>query len=153
MYIHIFWSVTTNDLYHPSVLPDYGGDLFKHVNAKLRQLDLRDINDDLIPPQEWYSQLRQGTFVMVRATLQAFNWDNRRVSQRIVSSVAHNPNYNKVYQLNAHTIRVLRDSDADVEERKMTVLDPDAFNNNVQLRSEAAAMVSQVQLGKRRAQD
>ncbi|KAG6372847.1 hypothetical protein JVT61DRAFT_7277 [Boletus reticuloceps] len=31
--------VTTNDVYRPTVLHDYGGDLFKHVNSKLRQLD------------------------------------------------------------------------------------------------------------------
>ncbi|KAH0840318.1 hypothetical protein J3R83DRAFT_1331 [Lanmaoa asiatica] len=65
----------------PSILPDYGGDLFKHVNAKLRQLDFRDIDDDLIHPEGWYSQLRQETLVLVRASLHAFNWDNRRVSQ------------------------------------------------------------------------
>ncbi|KAF8419142.1 hypothetical protein L210DRAFT_3655348 [Boletus edulis BED1] len=122
--------ITTNDLYNPSVLPDYGGDLFKHVHAKLRQLDFRDVNDELIPPQDWYSQLRQGTLVMVRASLHAFNWDNRRV-----------------YQLNAHTVRVLLPSLSDIEERKPTILDPDSFKKRTT--SEAAALVSQVVLGKR----
>ncbi|KAF8558949.1 hypothetical protein OG21DRAFT_1481240 [Imleria badia] len=42
--------VTTNNLYPPSVLPDYGGDLFKHVNVKLRQLDFININNNLILP-------------------------------------------------------------------------------------------------------
>ncbi|KAF8445032.1 hypothetical protein L210DRAFT_3502415 [Boletus edulis BED1] len=123
-------AVTTNDLYHPSILPDYGGDLFRHVQAKLRQLDFRDVNDELIPPQDWYSQLRQGTLVMVRASLHAFNWDNRRV-----------------YQLNAHTVRVLLPSLSDVEERKPTILDPDSSKKRTT--SEAAALVSQVVLGKR----
>ena len=85
---------------------------------------------------------------MVHATLQAFNWDNRRVCRQVVSSVTLETDYNKVYQLNAHTIRVLSNSLTDVEECKETILDPDSFNNNVRLRSEAAAMVSQVQLGK-----
>ena len=46
---------------------------------KLHQLDFRNVDDELITPDEWYSELRQGTLVMVRATLHAFNWDNRRV--------------------------------------------------------------------------
>ncbi|KAF8122151.1 hypothetical protein EV363DRAFT_1183485 [Boletus edulis] len=124
--------VTTNDVYHPSILPDYGGDLFKHMGAKLRQLDFRDVDDNLIHPEEWYSELRQGTLVMVRASLQVFNWDNRHV-----------------YQLNAHTIRVLRRSQSEPEEHKQTFLNPDSFNRNVA--SEAASLVSKVQLGKRRA--
>ncbi|KAF8130605.1 hypothetical protein EV363DRAFT_1166368 [Boletus edulis] len=124
--------VTTKDVYHPSILPDYGGDLFKHMSAKLRQFDFRDVDDYLIHPEEWYSELRQGTLVMVRATLQVFNWDNRRV-----------------YQLNMHTIRVLRRSKSEVEERKMMFLNPDSFNRKAA--SEAATLVSKVQLGKRHA--
>ncbi|KAF8430452.1 hypothetical protein L210DRAFT_3508377 [Boletus edulis BED1] len=96
--------------------PNYGEDLFRHVQAKLRQLDFRDVNDELIPPQDWYSQLRQGTLVMV-------------------------------YQLNAHTVRVLLPSLSDVEERKPTILDPDSSKKRTT--SEAAALVSQVVLGKR----
>ena len=65
-----------NDLYSPSVLPDYSRDLFRHVSAKLRQLNFRNVDDELITPDEWYSELRQGTLVMVRTTLHAFNWDN-----------------------------------------------------------------------------
>ncbi|KAF8123679.1 hypothetical protein EV363DRAFT_1179422 [Boletus edulis] len=122
--------ITTKDVYHPSILPDYGGDLFKHMSAKLRQLDFRDVDDYLLHPEEWYSELRQGTLVMVRATLQVFNWDNRRV-----------------YQLNAHTMRVLRRSESETEERKQTFLNSDSFNRNVA--SEAATLVSKVQLGKR----
>ncbi|KAG1752316.1 uncharacterized protein EDB91DRAFT_1077748 [Suillus paluster] len=62
----------------------------QHVNAKLQQLDIRNVDNDLIAPQEWYSSLKRGTLVMIRATLHAFNWKERRV-----------------YQLNAHTIRVM----------------------------------------------
>lgn len=69
--------ITTNNFYEPAVLPDYGGELFQHVNAKLRQLDIRNVENNLIPPQDWYSELRRGTLVMIRATLHTFNWKER----------------------------------------------------------------------------
>lgn len=72
--------ITTNTFYDPTVLPDYGGDLFQHINAKLRQLDIRNVENELIPPQNWYTSLKRGTLVMIRATLHAFNWKERRVS-------------------------------------------------------------------------
>lgn len=71
--------INTNNFYEPMELPDYGGDLFQHEKAKLRQLDIRNVDNDLIPPKDWYSELRRGTLVMVRATLHAFNWKERRV--------------------------------------------------------------------------
>lgn len=64
-------AITTNTFYEPTVLPDYGGDLFQHVNAKLHQLDIRNMENVLIPPQEWYSNLRHSTLVMIRVTLHA----------------------------------------------------------------------------------
>ncbi|KAG1727366.1 uncharacterized protein EDB91DRAFT_1086441 [Suillus paluster] len=50
----------------------------QHFNAKLWQLDIRNVDNDLIVPQEWYSSLKRGTLVMIRATLHAFNWKERR---------------------------------------------------------------------------
>ena len=143
--------MTTNNLYDPTVLPDYGGDLFRHVHAKLHQLDFRNIDDNLITPDDWYSELRQGTLVMVRASLHAFNWDSRRVSIATMS-FSYLRIRQKVYQLNAHTVRVLRPSDSDVEEHRQTVLDPDAAFKK-RGNSETAALVSAVQLGKRRARE
>ena len=69
-----------NDLYPPSILLDYGGDLFRHEAAKLKQLDFHDMEDELITPENWYSALRQGTLVMVHATLHTFNYETCRVS-------------------------------------------------------------------------
>ncbi|KAG2363180.1 hypothetical protein BDR07DRAFT_1484012 [Suillus spraguei] len=51
-------TITTNTFYNPTTLPDYGGDIFQHENAKLQQLDIRDEKNELIPPQDWYSSLR-----------------------------------------------------------------------------------------------
>ena len=69
-----------NNLYPPSILLDYGGDLFQHEAAKLKQLDFCDMEDELITPDNWYSVLRQGMLVMVHATLHAFNYKTHRVS-------------------------------------------------------------------------
>lgn len=71
---------TTKDLYQPTVLCDYGGDLFKHEKLKLRQLDIHNKDDMLITSDEWYSALRPGTLVMVRATMHTFNWESHQVS-------------------------------------------------------------------------
>ncbi|KAG0697777.1 hypothetical protein DFH29DRAFT_1020733 [Suillus ampliporus] len=85
----------TNNFYDPQVLPDHGGEIFQHENAMLPQ---PDVDNQLITPKHWYSKLCRGTLVMTRATLHAYNWDTR-----------------KVYQINAHTIRVLDESDLDEE--------------------------------------
>jgi hypothetical protein len=73
--------VTTSTFHELLILPDRGGELFQHSESKLRQLDIRDVDNELIAPQKWYDQLRRpgGTLVMIRATLHAFNWENRRV--------------------------------------------------------------------------
>ena len=55
--------------YDPNLLPDHQGDYFKHVHAKLVQLDIRDENDMLIPPWDMYDNLRPGTVVLIDASL------------------------------------------------------------------------------------
>jgi hypothetical protein len=45
-------AVTTNTFYEPAILPNYGGDLYQHINVKLHQLDIRDVNNELIAPQD-----------------------------------------------------------------------------------------------------
>ncbi|KAG1797593.1 hypothetical protein EV424DRAFT_1333334 [Suillus variegatus] len=122
--------ITTNDFYEPTVLPDYRGKLFQHINAKLRQLDIWNVDNILIPPQDWYSELRRGTLVMVRATLHAFNWKERRV-----------------YQLNAHTIRVLDESRLEIEGFSSQSNGGDLKVS--QANSRASDAMASVQLGKR----
>lgn len=51
------------------MLPDHRGNYFKHVNAKLVQLDIRDETDVLIPPWNMCQKLRPGTIVLINATL------------------------------------------------------------------------------------
>jgi hypothetical protein len=66
----------------PYVLSDYGGGLFKHTNAKLIQLDIRDVDNKLIPPQKWYEALRPGTLVLATVTLHVYVMpDDRRTGE------------------------------------------------------------------------
>jgi len=49
--------------YNPCLLPDYGGNLFRHHEAMLVQHDVRDLDLHLIPPWEYYDKLRAGTMI------------------------------------------------------------------------------------------
>jgi hypothetical protein len=44
--------IFTNGFYEPFVLPNHKGDLLQHVNAKLYQLDIRNVENDFIPSQD-----------------------------------------------------------------------------------------------------
>ncbi|KAG1734242.1 uncharacterized protein EDB91DRAFT_1225736 [Suillus paluster] len=125
-------AITTNTFYEPTVLPDYGGDLFQHVNAKLHQLDIRNVENVLIPPQEWYTSLKRGTLVMIRATLHAFNWKEHRI-----------------YQINAHTICVMDPSKFEVEPFSSQPNGFDYDGGASSSKSRAADAMAGVQLGKR----
>ncbi|KAJ7725232.1 hypothetical protein DFH07DRAFT_970948 [Mycena maculata] len=86
--------------YDPRVLEDYGGPYFNHVNAKLAQLDIRDANNQLIPPWKQYAALRPGSIVLASVTMHIYSFGQR-----------------KVFQLSAQTIKVLDESDHPVATR------------------------------------
>ncbi|EIW81889.1 hypothetical protein CONPUDRAFT_152789 [Coniophora puteana RWD-64-598 SS2] len=90
--------------YDPRVLPDYGGSLFQHQAARLRQLDIRNVENNPIHPSAWYSELREGTLVLVSATAHCYNYSDGGKERRI-------------YQLEAQTIRVIDRSDEPIEPR------------------------------------
>ncbi|KAJ7031315.1 hypothetical protein C8F04DRAFT_1262923 [Mycena alexandri] len=98
--------------YEPAVLPDYGGSYFNHVKSKLVQLDVRDKNNQLIPPWKFYEALRPGTLVLCLVSLHCFIMSDEggKVQKE-----------RKIYQMNAHSIRVLSESDEPVEERTRPV--------------------------------
>ena len=58
--------------YEPSLLEDYGGDYFAHVNAKLTQPDVRDINNKLVAPWNMYDVLRPGTVILALVSLHVY---------------------------------------------------------------------------------
>ncbi|KAJ7488609.1 hypothetical protein B0H11DRAFT_2278519 [Mycena galericulata] len=86
--------------YDPRVLEDYGGPYFNHVNAKLAQLDIRDANNQLIPPWKQYAALRPGSIVLASVTMHIYSFGQR-----------------KFFQLVAQTIKVLDESDHPVQTR------------------------------------
>ncbi|KAJ7677863.1 hypothetical protein DFH06DRAFT_1121427 [Mycena polygramma] len=94
--------------YEPSLLPDYGGAYFNHTKAKLVQQDVRDVNNNLIPPWKIYEALRPGTLVLVLVSLHCFLMNDENSKE---------PRQRKIYQVNAHSMRVLSESDEPVEER------------------------------------
>jgi len=141
--------ISTNDFYDPSILQDYGSEVFRHENASLRQLDFRDVDNELIHPNDWYSALRRGTLVLARATLHAYNWEGRhvRVSICAVGVPDVRAMYIQVYQLSAQTIRVLKPSTLLVEPvaKIHDNVEVDAHSSN----SAAAHAMASIQLGKR----
>ncbi|KAK7037890.1 hypothetical protein R3P38DRAFT_2770252 [Favolaschia claudopus] len=116
--------------YDPRLLCDYGGEYFRQVKARLIQLDVRDATsrregdqeDPLVPPWEFYERLRPGTLVLVDASLHVF------VMNDTDSKGAIRPKKRKIYQINAHSIKILANSDFPVEERKILI--PRGFEGN-----------------------
>ncbi|KAK6996434.1 hypothetical protein R3P38DRAFT_2799750 [Favolaschia claudopus] len=116
--------------YDPRLLCDYGGDYFRQVKAMLVQLDVRDATargpadseDPLVPPWDFYDRLRPGTLVLVDASLHIF------VMNDTDSKGAIRPKKRKIYQINAHSIKILAKSDFPIEERK--VLIPRGFDGS-----------------------
>ncbi|KAJ7025254.1 hypothetical protein C8F04DRAFT_1212930 [Mycena alexandri] len=102
--------------YEPSVLPDYGGAYFNHQKAKLVQLDVRDVQNELIPPWKFYEALRPGTLVLCLVSLHCFT---------MTDDGSKGSKDRKIYQMNAHSIRVLSESDEPVEEHSSSSTTPD----------------------------
>ncbi|KAF8204733.1 hypothetical protein BJ912DRAFT_1052061 [Pholiota molesta] len=90
--------VKVGALYDPNLLPDHRGKYFQHPNAKLVQQDMVDEEENLIVPWDMPKKLREGTVVLVEATLVCWHISDR-----------------KVYQIQGHRLRVLAASDEDIE--------------------------------------
>jgi len=111
------------------MLPDYGGDLFHHRRAMLRQLDIRDDENRLIPPNKWYDELRQGTLVLMAATMHGYvqrdsEQKPRKVKKYLKSLVLHmlTSRTSKTWQLVAKSIKVIDKSDEAIEPRYQPIL-------------------------------
>ncbi|KAJ7933882.1 hypothetical protein B0H13DRAFT_2500648 [Mycena leptocephala] len=113
LYSHPKSFVTAEDIklgahYEPALLEDYGGPYFNHVKAKLVQLDVRDAKNNLIPPWKFYDALKPGTLILALCSLHCYTMTDDRGKE---------PKERKIYQINAHTIRVLAESDDYAETR------------------------------------
>ncbi|KAJ6561262.1 hypothetical protein B0H10DRAFT_2200975 [Mycena sp. CBHHK59/15] len=98
--------------YDPRVLEDFGGDYFSLVNAKLVQLDIRDVDNKLIPPWKQYEALRPGSLIIALVSIHIFTFKD---------AGADRSRDRKMFQLNAHTIRVLDETDFAVQTRNRPV--------------------------------
>ncbi|KAJ7233262.1 hypothetical protein B0H12DRAFT_1076641 [Mycena haematopus] len=98
--------------YDPRLLEDFGGPMFKFVNGKLRQLDIRDAENKLIPPWKQYSALRPGSLIIALVSLHMYTFK---------SDGQDRSRDRKHFQLEAHTIKVIDESDFDVEKHLQPV--------------------------------
>lgn len=66
------------DFYDPNRLPDYGGPFFALRFNKLIQLDVRGVDNKLIPPWKFYEELRPGTLILANCSLHVFLMENKK---------------------------------------------------------------------------
>jgi len=69
--------------YDPRLLSDYGGPCFNHELAQLKQLNIRNEDNDLIAPWDLYNALKPGTLVLVDVTLHCFVNENRSGKRKV----------------------------------------------------------------------
>ncbi|KAJ7153781.1 hypothetical protein C8R46DRAFT_1228070 [Mycena filopes] len=116
--------------YEPTLLPDFGGSYFNLVKAKLVQHDIRDLDNALIPPWKMYDALKPGTLILALCSLHCFN---------MVDSGGKEVRERKIYQINAHSIRVLSESDEYVEVRTRPIAPNSSDRPNAVLPERAVA--------------
>ncbi|KAG6876463.1 hypothetical protein C0992_012883 [Termitomyces sp. T32_za158] len=90
--------VTEGAFYDPRLNVDFGGPYFNLVQNKLLQLDVVDSTNALVAPWNFYDALKPGTLVLICASLHCF-------------VMREGPGVRKMYQINAHRVRILADSD------------------------------------------
>ncbi|KAJ7883230.1 hypothetical protein B0H14DRAFT_2565020 [Mycena olivaceomarginata] len=94
--------------YDTRLVEDCKDPYFRLVNAQLQQLDISDAENKLIPPWKNYDPLRPGSLILALVSIHMYTFKsngNDRDRDR------------KYFQLNAHTIRVLDESDFTVQKR------------------------------------
>ncbi|KAJ7802843.1 hypothetical protein B0H13DRAFT_1931667 [Mycena leptocephala] len=116
--------------YEPSLLCDYGGAYFNHSKAKLVQLDVRDAKNNLIPPWKFYDALKPGTLILAMCSLHCYTMAEDRQKKT---------KDRKIYQLNAHTIRVLAESDEYIETRTRPIAPGDRVTTSLPQRPPPAS--------------
>ncbi|KAJ7131261.1 hypothetical protein C8R44DRAFT_613104, partial [Mycena epipterygia] len=106
-------------VYDTCLISDYGGPYFALRKNGVVQLDVRDGtpggNNALILPWDFYERLKPGTLVLVSVSLRIFIMNDTDAKGNL------RPKKRKIYQINAHSIKVLADSDEPVESRSIMV--------------------------------
>ncbi|KZV89331.1 hypothetical protein EXIGLDRAFT_771854 [Exidia glandulosa HHB12029] len=97
------------DQYDATLMTGYNGWDFKFKDAKLVQLDIRDVNGALIQPWDWHLHLTPKTLVSFRA----------RLKRWVVSPSDKNGNTKStIYQVVAESIRVLAKGEPKTDHNK-----------------------------------
>ena len=120
-------------LYNPNLLLDHRGDLFEHKHAMLVQQDIRDTNDNLVAPWQMQDKFRPGTIVVMDTTLVCWHISARGMSKarNVCITSLWNPcshmlinvtTIPKVYQVQAHRIQILHESEEPIEELQIPTL-------------------------------
>lgn len=78
--------IKINALYDPRLLYDYGGPVFDHRLSKLKQRNIVDQTNTLVPPWDEYSELRPGTVVLMKISLHTYTITNDNGRLRKVRS-------------------------------------------------------------------
>ncbi|KAK6983814.1 hypothetical protein R3P38DRAFT_3333646 [Favolaschia claudopus] len=99
--------------YDPRLLEDFGGPSFQLVKARLRQLDHRGANNKLIPPWNHYSAFRPGSLIVATVSIHIYTFKAEGTDR---------DKDRKIFQIEAHTIRVLDESDFPVEKPFLSLL-------------------------------
>ena len=107
--------------YDPRLLYDYGGPLYRHKHAKLVQRDVQDMDSALIAPWDAYSALLPGTLVLMKVKFYCLRPEdlgsNRKVCVFVFDDVYKLIMLVQLCQIYALSIKVLADSDSEVEPR------------------------------------
>lgn len=85
-------------LYNIDKMPDHRGSLFDHKKSVLVQLPIYDYDNKLIPTFQLSHQLRVGTVIMAKCTLQCYitskDYNERKVT--LYFSLNPYPNFNSL---------------------------------------------------------
>ena len=121
MLTHYFTEVKLGALYNPRTLYDYGGPLFVHHFAKLKQRNIVDISGSLVPPWLEYDKLRTGTVVLMRVTLHTYDVPLGPYKTKKVSPWNHPSRTSlkdfQIYQIYADRVKILAPSQEAIEIR------------------------------------
>ncbi|KAL1689108.1 hypothetical protein GGG16DRAFT_103992 [Schizophyllum commune] len=110
--------VQVGTLYDPALLPGHDQPGINHSSGiRVEQPDVRDIDGNLIPPWDFPSQLRPGTYI--KAIVQPVCWVYRSTDK-----------VNKVYALLVKSLQVLDESDEEVQPQP-TIYDGDSSSTPV----------------------
>ncbi|KAG6827289.1 hypothetical protein H0H92_012474 [Tricholoma furcatifolium] len=93
--------VQKGGFYDPHLNADFRGPFFNLINNKLVQLDIMDGDNKLIAPWKFYDALKPGTLILANCSLHCFIMRNNN----------NKGDVRKIYQINAHSIRILDASD------------------------------------------